>query len=39
MTLLGLTKKKQWHAEESKGTEQKNLDYCSKSASRCAPVT
>lgn len=35
MTALGLTKKKQWHAEECKGDEADNLKYCSKSDSRC----
>lgn len=35
MEALGLTKKKQWHAEECKGNEEQNLIYCSKSDSRC----
>lgn len=36
MAALGLTKKKQWHADECRGTEEENLIYCSKKASRCA---
>lgn len=36
MTALGLTKGKQWRAFPCKGTEEQNLIYCSKKASRCA---
>lgn len=32
---LGIPKKKAWFVQECNGTEQQNLDYCSKSDSRC----
>lgn len=35
MSALAIPKKKAWFVQECNGTEQQNLDYCSKLASRC----